>query len=192
MLLGSHIESGPVGRTCSMCALSKPTSDFIPRNARCVDCRRIKSRSYAQSDRGKEMKRRYWQKHGDRLRALKRLQENANADLIRDRKLRYYYGISLDYFRELLAQQGGVCAICLQPERAKRGGRVKSLAVDHDHATGAVRGLLCCSCNTAVGLIRECPDILNNIRSYLARNKALSAVVGAVPPAAPTGLRIVR
>lgn len=51
----------------------------------------------------------------------------------------------------LLARQGGVCAIC--------GGidRDRKLAVDHDHQTGLVRGLLCLRCNTGVGLLRDKP-----------------------------------
>lgn len=53
----------------------------------------------------------------------------------------------------MLAEQGYVCAICHQPERAKHpedADEVTRLAVDHDHATGEVRGLLCRGCNTAL------------------------------------------
>lgn len=51
------------------------------------------------------------------------------------------YGITIEQYDELLALQGGRCAICRQRAVSKR------LAVDHDHASGAVRGLLCSRCN---------------------------------------------
>lgn len=51
--------------------------------------------------------------------------------------------VTADQYTELLAHQGGVCAICGNPP--KQGGR--RLNVDHDHRTGQVRGLLCFVCN---------------------------------------------
>lgn len=48
-------------------------------------------------------------------------------------------------------RQGGVCAICEKPETVIRKGKLLPLSVDHDHATGRVRGLLCNRCNTAIG-----------------------------------------
>lgn len=61
--------------------------------------------------------------------------------LARDGYLRRNYGIGLDEYNEMLEKQGGRCAICLcRP-------RTRNLAVDHDHLTGALRGLLCGRCN---------------------------------------------
>lgn len=57
------------------------------------------------------------------------------------------YGLSEEDYERLLAEQGGVCAICEEPP----SGRWKRLAVDHDHETGEVRGLLCITCNTLLG-----------------------------------------
>jgi phage regulator Rha-like protein len=52
----------------------------------------------------------------------------------------------------MLEHQEGVCAICGKPETVKsRKGEVLALAIDHDHATGKVRGLLCFRCNTTLG-----------------------------------------
>jgi hypothetical protein len=51
------------------------------------------------------------------------------------------YGLTADDYDELLARQGGRCAICRAKPKSKR------LAVDHDHKTGTVRGLLCSRCN---------------------------------------------
>ncbi len=57
----------------------------------------------------------------------------------RDKYLQRKYGISLKQYNVILKKQGGACAICKRPRSAFKN----SLAVDHDHATGEVRGLLC-------------------------------------------------
>lgn len=61
----------------------------------------------------------------------------------------------------MVTAQGGVCAICEQPEPKKR------LAVDHDHTTGAVRALLCSKCNVALGLMSDDPARLRVAAHYL-------------------------
>lgn len=85
----------------------------------------------------------------------------------RTRDLRRRYGISVAEFDELYRQQGGKCAICKQVPEPMRNGR-SSMHVDHDHATGLVRGLLCHRCNTALGLLRESRRMLKAIDRYLA------------------------
>jgi len=66
---------------------------------------------------------------------------------VRKSKLKKVYGLTLERFNELLAAQGGACALC----GTKDPGKV-NWHVDHDHSTGAVRGLLCNPCNgTKVG-----------------------------------------
>ncbi len=76
----------------------------------------------------------------------------------RDRQLRQKYGISEQDFVALAAQQRGVCAICASSDR---------LAVDHDHVTGKVRGLLCRKCNWAIGNFDDSPEILAEALRYL-------------------------
>lgn len=58
-----------------------------------------------------------------------------------DQRVKAVYGITPEAYQMLLDWQGGVCAICERPSKVRR------LAVDHDHATGKVRGLLCRHCN---------------------------------------------
>ena len=58
--------------------------------------------------------------------------------------------------------QGGVCAICFGPGVASR-----RLAVDHDHNTGKVRGLLCADCNRALGGFKEDPTTLGRATTYI-------------------------
>ena len=67
----------------------------------------------------------------------------------------------------MLEKQGGVCAICQRPERKVVRGTIASLAVDHSHSTGEVRGLLCSSCNTALGLFGDDPARLSQAIAYI-------------------------
>jgi hypothetical protein len=68
-----------------------------------------------------------------------------------DRHLRSKYNLTEAQYIELLSKQHGVCSICHQPETQKKRGKVVRLAVDHDHQTKIVRGLLCARCNMALG-----------------------------------------
>ena len=60
-------------------------------------------------------------------------------------------GLTTVEYDKLLMQQGGVCGACRQEETYRTSGGTMHLAVDHDHDTGVVRGLLCGDCNRALG-----------------------------------------
>lgn len=80
------------------------------------------------------------------------------------------YGLSPEQYAALLALQGGRCAICRQRPKSKR------LAVDHDHKTGAVRGLLCGRCNhELLGAGFDSVDVLAAAVDYLATPPAAGA-----------------
>lgn len=92
----------------------------------------------------------------------------------RDYHLKSAYGISLNEYKTILARQGGLCAVCRQPETAIFAGKVKSLDVDHCHRTGAVRGILCSSCNIALGRLNEDPLRIRALLDYVERFDAPS------------------
>lgn len=84
-----------------------------------------------------------------------------------------YYGIDAATYQRMFADQGGNCAICKQPERARTPkGDVKWLSVDHDHTTNAVRSLLCSSCNHTLGHVGDVPELLEAAAAYLRLHKA--------------------
>lgn len=74
------------------------------------------------------------------------------------------YGITLNEYEKLYRSQNGMCAICHHPEPTK--GRL-FLAVDHDHKTGRVRGLLCSKCNMALGSFGDSTEYLLSAVRYL-------------------------
>ncbi len=102
-----------------------------------------------------------------RARAKKWRQDN--PDKFRDNGLKATFGISLDEYNAMHEAQAGCCAICRRPERMVRNDRVVRLSVDHNHSTGAVRGLLCGPCNTALGFLQDDPALMRAAVAYIER-----------------------
>lgn len=90
----------------------------------------------------------------------KKREKAKSPDKVRDRYLRKTYNISLEDYANLLKEQEGLCWICKEK---------KDLVVDHDHATGKVRGLLCNLCNTSLGGFRDSVDSLKMAITYLSK-----------------------
>lgn len=84
-----------------------------------------------------------------------------------DARLKRTYGITLEEYNALHSKQDGRCKICNQPETARN----RSLAVDHDHKTGKVRGLLCGKCNMALGKFQDDERILASAIAYLQSSR---------------------
>ncbi len=84
-----------------------------------------------------------------------------NPRAMRSYYFKYKYGITMDGYDSLYVDQKGCCAIC--------GKHKDSLIVDHDHdhASGAVRGLLCYQCNTGIGQLQDNVDILTKAIEYI-------------------------
>lgn len=76
------------------------------------------------------------------------------------------YGLTIEEYERMLSDQGGLCATCLKPPN----GRWKRLHIDHDHATGVVRGLLCESCNHALGKVGDNIETLERMVAYLRKH----------------------
>lgn len=92
------------------------------------------------------------------------------AQIVR-RKREREYGLTHDEFLALLEAQGSVCAIC------GNGEQQRALAVDHDHETGAVRGLLCDRCNPMLGYARDDIAVLQAAIMYLTSERSDQAAV---------------
>lgn len=90
------------------------------------------------------------------------------------RQVRRLYGIAPSDYLALVERQGGVCAICRQPERTERN---RLLTVDHCHQTGQVRGLLCSQCNRAIGLLGDDPKKIRAAAAYVESNTQLRLII---------------
>jgi hypothetical protein len=80
----------------------------------------------------------------------------------RNRSLSRLYGINVEDFDLIFESQGKECAICGEKESGGRGWQV-----DHDHASGELRGILCHRCNLALGNFCDNVDVIENAVAYL-------------------------
>jgi hypothetical protein len=138
-------------RRCSKCRKPKTPSEMVGtrgQGAYCYPCNR-------------ELRRARYKKDPDYHRKAQRDWQKANKPKVKAMHLRWRYGIKQEVYEALLQKQNGVCAIC-KGLPAKR-----MLDVDHDHNTGTVRGLLCSNCNTALGLLKDNPELLEVAKMYL-------------------------
>lgn len=86
------------------------------------------------------------------------------AEQLKNTRLKHTYGISLTDYKQMLIDQGRTCKIC---GSSNAGGSHNIFHVDHSHTTGKVRGLLCTSCNSAIGFLKDSPEILEKAINYL-------------------------
>ena len=80
-------------------------------------------------------------------------------------RLKRVYGIDLVEYNRMFAAQGGCCAGCKRHQSELKF----KLAVDHCHSSGIIRGLLCISCNAALGNVKDDIEILDSLITYLTK-----------------------
>ena len=112
-------------------------------------------------EKRKESLKKYNNSEARKQRMKEYYQENKDAWV--EKSLQKLYGISLEDYRNLLSEQNNSCKICERPQSMFK----RKFAVDHCHTTGKVRGLLCMNCNTSLGLMKENPNAVENMRNYI-------------------------
>ena len=82
------------------------------------------------------------------------------------------FGFTIGQYDMLLAEQGGVCAICKEQEIAvfHKTGKVKRFSIDHCHATNKIRQLLCARCYLTIGKVKESIPLLEAMIEYLKKH----------------------
>ena len=135
-------------RTCKKCGCTKPLTDFYKTGRK----------------KDKPDARHYVCKQCTR----ERVAANHNPARYRAQHLKRQYNITVEDYDEMFEKQEGKCAICgsSSPGNTRRNSY---FSVDHCHSTGKVRGLLCHPCNTALGLLKDNPETITNILSYLQK-----------------------
>ena len=104
------------------------------------------------------------------LAKIERIKKNHEKDptVKQNYQLKRLYGITLDDYNEMLTEQKNSCAICGTTDP---GGKHGKFMVDHSHKKNKVRGLLCKSCNIALGEFQDDIDVLQKAVLYLQKNK---------------------
>jgi hypothetical protein len=114
-------------------------------------------------EKRKEQKRRHYEKHKNRIdQKAKDWYENNKERYVHNGLLRRY-GITLEQYNLLREQQDFCCAICNDHEDIAG----KKMVVDHDHATGKIRKLLCTKCNVGIGMLKDSADIMERAAKYI-------------------------
>ena len=165
-------------RICSKCGKKKLLYAFNKDSARkdgfypqCKNCRnelatptrRKWRKSHKNHDKITSLKS-YYKHRGKRLAAMK----SRSSEYKKNSVIKSVYGITLDEYNKMFNKQNGVCAICGQPEtRKNKYTGICKLHIDHCHKTNKVRGLLCHSCNSAIGIMDDDIGILMKAINYL-------------------------
>jgi hypothetical protein len=182
-LLHPEIGSGPIGRpfpkgnipwnintpnpiekTCCNCGLIKPAKEFKTRpsrngrlNSTCRDCDTLYQRQYRADhpEITKAAANRWRKKNPEKVIAIER------------RKIYKRLGLTLEEAMAILSSQEYRCANPGCRIRLKWGKGSQSANLDHDHSNGKPRAFLCASCNRGLGHLRENPDLIRGLATYL-------------------------
>lgn len=160
-------------RACTKCGIVKPLDEFY-RSTKRLDGRAsaCKACETAAKRRQYEAKPELYQARQDRYREKNRQQVKASA---RKHALKKKYGLTEEALLEKMARQGGRCPIC-GVELAGGTHKPNSPHIDHNHATGRVRDVLCHRCNIGLGSFGEQPAALRRAAEYLERHNAFESL----------------
>ena len=152
--MGTSLVITDTGKICSKCGEDKPVTEFYKAHdkqsknnpegykSHCKTCVKEQRNEYYKTPEGyKYQIEKSW----------------------RDKGILF----TTEEYQELLEEQAYGCAIC----GAKSNRNGSRLCVDHDHKTGAIRGLLCHQCNTSLGQLEDSIDMLNNAIKYLEKHR---------------------
>jgi hypothetical protein len=172
-------------KVCRLCRRTLPVEKFYKargtrdgRRGECRDCfqqQRV-DRMAARPEliqAARDRTKRWQQDNPDRYAEQQRrkIESGAYARALRKHFLKKKYGLTVEEYDRMLADQGGVCYLCGRPPRQN-----SSLHVDHCHDTGKVRRLLCFSCNAGIGHLQHDPELLTRAAQYVAAHRRIAAL----------------
>ena len=135
-------ENNPT-KACLGCGVQVLRADFYSKSSRCKTCHKAYTKQYSID-------------HPEMVRATK----NKHA---RKYVLKGKYNLTPELWQAMFDGQNGCCACCGRHQSVLS----RTLVVDHDHATGKVRALLCAHCNSALGYIKEDANVLQGLAKYI-------------------------
>jgi hypothetical protein len=151
---------------CARCGRSSRGTTYRTKGNGCRLCRAEYMRNYNQRPEAKEKRRAYYQNAKT---------ANPNFMALACRGSRRYvllrkYGVSLEQYEAMQEAQAGLCAICHKPPSGKN-----QLSLDHDHASGQIRELLCVKCNTLLGFANDDLALLQAAIAYVIKHQNLQS-----------------
>lgn len=151
----SDVNEAERTATCSICGATKIRLRKGSRGSQCGTLRALEKAKYTARHPGKRATPEHQRRH----------------------LLRSKYGITPEEYDSMLDSQGGCCAICGRTPTPSR-----RLAVDHDHTTGVVRGLLCTACNVGIGFLGDNHQSVSSAVAYLSPGRS-DGPIGQLPAA---------
>lgn len=152
-------------KVCKSCGVEKPYSEYhITQKAGYVGKDGYKRTTDVYKAHCKECyrKKQIEKYHELPLEKQKYRRRNRNSEYHREYKLKTKYGLTTEQFSAMIVEQNSSCKIC--------NATLDKPQIDHCHKTGKVRGLLCRSCNTSLGLLKENTDTLRSMINYINDN----------------------
>lgn len=152
-------------KKCPCCKQEKLTKGFNKNrttkdgfHGQCKLCQTETNRTWMKKypEKYHNYQKEYYQKNREHLLAQSKKWRQENKNKAKNCELRKSYGIGKNDYDIMLEQQKGLCAICGLPEKVihPQSKRLQPLSVDHSHNSGKIRGLLCGSCNRALGFLK--------------------------------------
>jgi hypothetical protein len=130
-------------KTCKICGIEKNISDFYTGRKDCKDCKNAAARKMRIDEPERYLK--YKKRHNEYLKQRR-------------------YKITQEQFDKMLVAQNNMCKLCNNKFKSTRDTHI-----DHCHNSNIVRGLLCSSCNMALGQFNDDVDIMENAIKYLSK-----------------------
>ena len=146
--------------TCAHCKYTKTASEYSRHDLyRCNDCnkKRLTNGYFKDHEQSKDKRKKYAK---DNYVKMKEVRHSFHV--------KSKFGVSKNDYQLMMGNANGSCEICKLPDM---GGR--KLSVDHNHATGIIRGLLCTKCNAAIGALKTDVgiELLQNAIEYIKRTE---------------------
>ncbi|MFZ4411456.1 MAG: endonuclease VII domain-containing protein [Bacteroidales bacterium] len=178
----SKCPSGMERRECRSCLTKKNKINYIKNKERIKAVAKIhrKENKEKLQDYGKKYYRKnktkileyssvYQKNNKDSVNLSSKKYRDSNPEVIKDRTLQKKYKINGADYEQMMKHQNEKCAIC----KVHNNDLKVALCVDHCHSTGKIRGLLCGSCNRALGLFRDSITFLSSAIDYLNKEDDL-------------------
>jgi hypothetical protein len=157
----------PEGRLCSKCGERKPRSEFTPHSG-CAGglSRRCKTCAQKQHAEWREKNAEHVRKKGRETRE-NIYWRDPQAARLREKRLRF--NLTAEQLSEMMVAQGARCLVCKNEFVNSFSNNAKP-CIDHCHKSKKIRGILCNACNTALGMLKDNPDIADAAAAYLRKH----------------------